>query len=88
MSPSCNGRDSGLRRLLLRNKWGWDSLPAKVAAVGDVTSVNYNGYLRLFYRESRNYIWHVYWIGRWLDEQLTAPGLGGGELAWTHLVRI
>ena len=63
-------------------KWGWEYLPAKVVAVGDVTSVGYNGYLHLFYRESRGYIWHVYWYGgRWNDEQLTGPGLSGGELA-------
>ena len=63
-------------------KWGWEYLPPKVVAVGDVTSVAYNGYLHLFYRESRGYIWHVYWYGgRWNDEQLTGPGLSGGELA-------
>ena len=63
-------------------KWGWEYLPAKVVAVGDPVSVNYSGYLHLFYRESRGFIWHVYWYGgRWNDEQLTGPGLSGGELA-------
>ncbi len=63
-------------------KWGWEYLPPKVVAAGDVTSVDYGGYLHLFYRESRGYIWHVYWYGgRWNDEQLTGPGLSGGELA-------
>jgi len=63
-------------------KWGWEYLPPKVVAVGDPVSVNYSGYLHLFYRESRGFIWHVYWYGgRWNDEQLTGPGLSGGELA-------
>jgi hypothetical protein len=64
------------------SRWSWDTLPAKVVAVGDVTSVGYSGYLHLFYRESRGYIWHVFWYGgRWNDEQLTGPGLSGGALA-------
>ena len=62
-------------------KWGWQLLPVKTAAAGDVTSVVYNGYLHLFYRESRGYIWHVYWVSSWNEEQLTGPGLSGGELA-------
>ena len=62
-------------------KWGWEYLPATVVAAGDPVALNYNGYLHLFYRESRGFIWHVYWVGRWVDEQLTGPGLSGGELA-------
>jgi hypothetical protein len=67
------------------SKWGWEYLPvpAAVIAVGDATSVEYNGPLHLFFRESRGFIWHVYWVGSWAGEQLTGPGVSGGELAET-----
>jgi hypothetical protein len=65
-------------------KWGWEHLPApaEVVAVGDPARSNYGSTIHLFYRESRGFIWHVYWYGgRWNGEQLTGPGLSGGELA-------
>jgi hypothetical protein len=67
------------------SKWGWEYLPvpAAVIAVGDMTSVEYNGPLHLFFRESRGFIWHVWWVGSWAGEQLTGPGVSGGELAET-----
>jgi hypothetical protein len=65
-------------------KWGWEHLPAPAAVVaaGDPTGTDYGDSLHLFYRESRGFIWHLYWYGnRWNGEQLTGPGLSGGELA-------
>ena len=35
----------------------------------------------MFYREARGFIWHVYWVNGWHEEQLTGPGLSGGERA-------
>jgi hypothetical protein len=64
--------------------WGWEHLPvpAAVVAAGDPTATDYGGSLHIFYRESRGFIWHLYWYGgRWNGEQLTGPGLSGGELA-------
>jgi hypothetical protein len=66
------------------NKWGWEYLPAPAAVVaaGDPVAIGYGGSLHIFYRESRGFIWHLYWYGgRWNGEQLTGPGLSGGELA-------
>ncbi len=66
------------------SKWGWEHLPAPAAviAAGDPTATDYGSSLHLFYRESRGFIWHLYWYGnRWNGEQLTGPGLSGGELA-------
>ena len=65
-------------------KWSWEHLPvpAAVVAAGDPTATDYGGSLHIFYRESRGFIWHLYWYGnRWNGEQLTGPGLSGGELA-------
>jgi hypothetical protein len=62
-------------------KWGWEVIPVKTAAAGDVVCATYNEYLHMFYRESRGYIWHVYWANGWFEEQLTGPGLSGGEVA-------
>ncbi len=64
--------------------WRWEYLPtpAEVVAAGDPVSTFYGGALRIFYRESRGFIWHLYWYNnRWNGEQLTGPGLSGGELA-------
>ncbi|HEY4168090.1 MAG TPA: C1 family peptidase [Reyranella sp.] len=66
------------------DKWSWEYLPvpAAVVAAGDPVATDYGGSLHLFYRESRGFIWHLYWYGgRWNGEQLTGPGLSGGELA-------
>jgi hypothetical protein len=65
----------------LGSKWGWAPLPVKMAAAGDPVCTYYNDYLHMFYRESRGFIWHVYWVNGWGEEQLTGPGLSGGELA-------
>ena len=64
--------------------WRWEYLPApaEVVAAGDPVSTYYGGAWRIFYRESRGFIWHLYWYNnRWNGEQLTGPGLSGGELA-------
>jgi hypothetical protein len=65
----------------ISGKWSWQPLPVKMAAAGDPVCTSYNDYLHMFYRESRGFIWHVYWVNGWSEEQLTGPGLSGGELA-------
>jgi hypothetical protein len=64
--------------------WRWEHLPApaEVVAAGDPVSAYYGNAWHIFYRESRGFIWHVYWYNnRWNGDQITGPGLSGGELA-------
>jgi hypothetical protein len=62
--------------------WAWEMLPVQFVAVGDATLANLGGYLHIFYREYRGYIWDIFWYGRWVVQQITGFGsVSGGQLA-------